>query len=542
MSRRGEVAAALALGLLVVAIRAPLLDLPLERDEGEYAYIAWRMGHGEVPYRDSFDQKPPGAFVAYRLALALPGDPVVAIRVVASVAAALGVVALYFVVAPLLGVPAAIFACLLLGFLGADPMIQGPMANTEVFMLPALVAAAAFFLRGLQRSKGAAAFFVVAGVFLGVATAFKQVAAVNGLFFALLVPLVTGQEDRWRRVLFVCGCLALGGALLWLPLFAWFGFHGALSQALDAIVFHNLDYVVSIPASRRLWLLVFNGGTLLASQGTAWLLALVGLAGLLARKPRFPALFLGGWVLANAVGVSASGYYFPHYFQQLLPMVAACAGAVLCDSPLWRRVSTRWRAGLAGTFALVPLLIVLVGFWVMSPANASRRIYPGNDFGFMPVIAREIAAQSSPEETVFVFGAEPELLFYSQRASATRYIHLFPLFGRYGDAYARQREVVDEIASAKPAVIVWNPNAMFFGPGIPQYLPQRLLALLEEQYRLHAVVERRPGEKARLLRVTAAKDVTSDLSTRPMSTRIFVRQRENSTKVTPNVESPGSIH
>ena len=82
---------------------------------------------------------------------------------------------------------------------------------------------------------------------------------------------------------------------------------------------------------------------------------------------------------------------------------------------------------------------------------------------------------------------------------------------------------MDEIASAKPAVIVWNPNAMFFGPGIPQYLPRRLLALLEEQYRLHAVVERRPGEKARLLRVAAAKDVTSDLSARPMSTRIFVR-------------------
>ena len=69
-------ALALALGLLVLLIRAPLVDLPLERDEGEYAYIAWRLAYDELPYRDWFDQKPPGIFAAYRLALAAPGEPV----------------------------------------------------------------------------------------------------------------------------------------------------------------------------------------------------------------------------------------------------------------------------------------------------------------------------------------------------------------------------------------------------------------------------------------------------------------------------------
>src|SRR6478672_6728299 len=46
-------------------IRWPIAAMPLERDEGEYAYIAQRWWLGDVPYRDSFDQKPPGAFVAY---------------------------------------------------------------------------------------------------------------------------------------------------------------------------------------------------------------------------------------------------------------------------------------------------------------------------------------------------------------------------------------------------------------------------------------------------------------------------------------------
>ena len=64
--------AALAFALL----RIPYVSVPLERDEGEYAYIAQRSTHGEVPYRDAFDQKPPGVFLAYRGAFALFGQSI----------------------------------------------------------------------------------------------------------------------------------------------------------------------------------------------------------------------------------------------------------------------------------------------------------------------------------------------------------------------------------------------------------------------------------------------------------------------------------
>lgn len=42
--------------LATIALRWPLLEVPLERDEGEYAYIAWRISEGDVPYLDAFDQ------------------------------------------------------------------------------------------------------------------------------------------------------------------------------------------------------------------------------------------------------------------------------------------------------------------------------------------------------------------------------------------------------------------------------------------------------------------------------------------------------
>src|ERR1044071_6184010 len=87
---------AASLLLLVAALRTPLLSIPLERDEGEYAYIAWRLGYNELPYRDWVDQKPPAVFYAYRLALSLPFEPVRAIHFIALLFSAASVCALFF--------------------------------------------------------------------------------------------------------------------------------------------------------------------------------------------------------------------------------------------------------------------------------------------------------------------------------------------------------------------------------------------------------------------------------------------------------------
>ena len=82
--------------LIVAAIRAPLLPIPLERDEGEYAYIAWRLAYDELPYRDWVDQKPPAVFYVYRLSLSLPLEPVRAIHFVGLLFAAVSTCALFF--------------------------------------------------------------------------------------------------------------------------------------------------------------------------------------------------------------------------------------------------------------------------------------------------------------------------------------------------------------------------------------------------------------------------------------------------------------
>src|SRR3954453_3303452 len=55
-------------------VRFRLPNIPLERDEGEYAYAGQLMLQGIPPYKLAYNMKLPGTYVAYALILALFGQ------------------------------------------------------------------------------------------------------------------------------------------------------------------------------------------------------------------------------------------------------------------------------------------------------------------------------------------------------------------------------------------------------------------------------------------------------------------------------------
>jgi 4-amino-4-deoxy-L-arabinose transferase-like glycosyltransferase len=522
VSNRAEVALALTIGLAVIAIRAPLVDLPLERDEGGYAYIAWRMTLGEMPYLDWFDQKPPGVHAVYRLAVSFADNVTVAIRVLAAVFSAVSSIALFYLVRALLGVRVGLMSALLLAFLSADPMIQGSIANTELFMLPGIIVATLLVLLAIDSTKAPTFTSLAAGVAIGVAIAFKQVAVLNVPFFLLAFGLRVRGPDRWRRLAAFATWMGLGVMLVWGPILAWLQLRGALGAAIDATFLHNLSYAGALSPSRRFELLIAYGGPMLPSQGVTWALAVAGLVGLARRRECFVALFLGGWALVSAAGVSVSGHYFPHYFQQLLPVVAALAGAAVwsgCGSV----EPPRWRIAAIACLALAPLVLTAFIFSTLSPEAAIKRIYPHNAFDTMPLIASEIESITEADGKVFVFGTEPEVLFYARRTSATRYIYLFPLFGPFPDARERQQGVIDEVMSARPKAMIWLPNMMFFKEGAPQLLTNWFRRFSARAYRIHAFRIAKEGGGMELLRVPRGADPDAVLQGRKPTAMIFIR-------------------
>jgi hypothetical protein len=60
--------------VFVALIRLRLLQIPLERDEGEYAYAGQLILQGIPPYQIAFNMKFPGTYAAYAAIMAIFGQ------------------------------------------------------------------------------------------------------------------------------------------------------------------------------------------------------------------------------------------------------------------------------------------------------------------------------------------------------------------------------------------------------------------------------------------------------------------------------------
>ena len=66
---------------LVVAIRIRLLGIPLERDEGEYAYAGQLILQGIPPYKLAYNMKFPGTYAAYAVIMSIFGQTIIGIHI-----------------------------------------------------------------------------------------------------------------------------------------------------------------------------------------------------------------------------------------------------------------------------------------------------------------------------------------------------------------------------------------------------------------------------------------------------------------------------
>jgi len=101
-----------------------------------------------------------------------------------------------------------------------------------------------------------------------------------------------------------------------------------------------------------------------------------------------------------------------------------------------------------------------------------------------------VARTSEPDESLYVVGSEPQIFFYAERRSATRYIYFYPLTGGYPDAPERQREAIAEVEASQPRYVVWVnvPTSLLSADGSDPYIFEATNALLRREYRLEFAV------------------------------------------------------
>lgn len=494
MRRARPLLAFAAVALFALALRAPVADIPFERDEGEYAYLAWRWLEGDVPYRDGFDQKPPAVLAVYAALLATVGGGPRQIHFGATLytLATLALLLSFGARTASLRVGASAAALCALGT--TVPGTLGNAANVELFALLPIVGAALAAQRGSERGASAAA--ALAGAAAGAALAFKPVTAPYVLFALALLLLGRAWPAAIRARLLAA--FACGGLACWLPILAYFAGHGALGAFYDATVRFNLGYATQASLADYPVLLRMELPFALRSL---WPLVVAAAFAPLARRrgeetaPGSGLAWAAAWLASGMLAASAGGYFRAHYVQLLLPPLALLAALGLDGAARALRVPVgrRGLALAAGTGALT-LLSVAATPWYFAPGDPdlkARRIYGRNPFPESPELAALLAARSAPDETVFVFGSEPQVLFEARRRHASRYVLAYHyLMGDTEAMRKRQAEVIAALRAAPPRLLVgvFLQTSLLEHPGTPSDLRRELAALAASSYRPIAVL------------------------------------------------------
>jgi hypothetical protein len=484
---------ALAGALLV--IRLPSLVQPMGPDQGLYAYVGERILHGELAYRDAWDQKPPGIHYLYAgLRYVWPGDAAVP---AADLMAAAIATAVLWALGTRLGGPAAGGIAGVLFLLLSDPSFGrygGVRVRAQCETFIALLTAGALLLAitdqpGWRRT----ARLFASGVLLGGVFALKYNAGLYGAVVLFAVALTSGLTLRDMLTLLVGACVIPA------MLFAVFLAGGALRDLFQATIVYNLHYsgeTYAGPLQLGSYLLRFPVDH--ARVDALWFIGGLGcivllVAGVSNRAAWVPVVWVAGACLSIAINGSRG---LPQYFLQAAPALALAAGLA---APL---VLPRMPRLLAWTV----VALVAVGVWRVNdfPKLASntwhdvryvtgeidwrthRARYGGQrevdkysaldnaDLGAM------IAQRSRPDDTVYVFGFSPGAYLYAGRRSASRFFWSRPVIlnfngqdPRYGVA-----GLLDDLQRTRPAIVVlqhhdWAPDVE---DSAPFFLSQASLA------------------------------------------------------------------
>src|SRR5437773_8734984 len=213
LGRNGSIALLVSVMVFVASVRLRLADLPLERDEGEYAYAGQLILQGIPPYQLAYNMKFPGTYYAYSMILALFGQTPWAIHVGLLILNGGTTIVLFFLGRKLVGIFAAAVGASAFAVFALDHGIMGVFAHATHFVLLPALGALFVLLRAIELKRPVG--YVVAGALLGTAVLMKQ----QSIFFApFAAALLLWHERshatrRWPQLLSRWLLLAAGTAV-----------------------------------------------------------------------------------------------------------------------------------------------------------------------------------------------------------------------------------------------------------------------------------------------------------------------------------------
>ena len=463
------------------AVRWRLADIPLERDEGEYAYVGQLILQGIPPYQLAYNMKLPGTYAAYAAILAVFGQTSRGIHLGLLLVNAISVILLYLVAARLFGTLAGTIAGASYALLSTHQGVFGFAAHATHFVVLAALIGLVLLLRAEETRS--ATFFFWSGLTFGIAFLMKQPGILLGAFAFLYLAVQCWPKNRreWAPWTKNMGVFLIAGALPF-ALTCIFLYRAGVFQNFWFWTFSYARQYASAPWRTGWELLTANSSYMLRMTPWLWILALLGVSTVFWNPDvRRHAVFVFGLTVFSCAAVCPGLHFREHYFILVLPAAAILIAVAITSAArlLAAKFTARW-------LSVLPVIVFTAAwglaihrnaevYFKLTPLQACRSFYFPSPFSEALPVADYLRRHTAPADTIMVFGSEPEIYFEAHRHSASGYIYTYSLMEDQKYWPAMQKQMMQEVEANRPAYVVFvNIYASWLsGHGSPQVVAFR---------------------------------------------------------------------
>src|SRR5437764_3547785 len=267
---------AAAVLVLVVTIRIRLLGIPLERDEGEYAYAGQLLLQGIPPYKLAYSMKFPGTYAAYAITMFLFGQTITAIHLGLLLVNTATSALIFFIGKRLLNSTVGVAAAVSYALLSLSPSVLGLAGHaTHFVVLPVLGGA---FLLLNQRNRLRRGRLFLSGFLMGLGLLMKQPALFFILFGAIYLFLADVRAGLVLQKAILRSLVFAGGAVTPLVItFLALCYAGVFAKFWFWTIHYAHEYGTLVSISEAPHIFIQSVREAIGPNWSLWIVAGVGL-------------------------------------------------------------------------------------------------------------------------------------------------------------------------------------------------------------------------------------------------------------------------
>ncbi len=444
--------------LFIALIRWRLLGLPMERDEGEYAYMGSLILDGIAPFKAAYNMKYPGTNFMFAFFMLFFGKTITGVHLGLMVTNLISMFLIYKIVKKLFTGGLGVVSAMVFGLLTISYSVLGFAAHATHFVM--LFAIAGFYCLLIACETNKLLHFLFAGFLVGMAFIMKQ----SGVFFIpayLIISMVLVKENLLKKTIsaFIVG---LGSLIPFILMVTILYASGTYDRFYFWTVTYASQYGNQVPLSQAFEMLGYSLPGLLLAHKWLWIMGFLGVVLLFitSKKDIKIPITLAIFFIFSILAVCPGFYFRQHYFIQFMPALSiAVAGFLFAlDQVITQKIKSEKLYFVKYVLIGLVILFVIISenqyLFKQKPVRFCKMIYSSNPFVESPEIAKFLKERTNENDKIAVLGSEPQICFYAGRKSATGYIYTYNLMEKHPYALEMQKEMIKEIEESKPKFLL----------------------------------------------------------------------------------------